>query len=263
MSDKNTSQPKKPRSEKQRAALQRLAESRRGSTISEAHKQKCSEALQKKYAEDVDFRERQRQAAIKTATDPEVRKKNSAAQQRIQKTPEYRQRQKEAMAQPEVREKIRQTQLGRVHTEEHNRKIGETTSTSQTERWSLVPMEVRREYTLAGRKASQEANTSNLEVQIKGLLDALGVEYIQQYEVSLTHVDFYIPSRHLIIEVYGCYWHQCELCGHPDLGKRTADMQRQYFLRSQGYDLYILWEHDMKNTTSVGMRGLLTRMEGG
>lgn len=255
------SQPKKPRSEKQRAALQRLADSRRGKPASERQTQAATEGIRRKYAEDAEFRERQRQAAIKTATDPEVRKKNSEAQQRIQKTPEYRQKHKEAMARPEVREKLRQTQLGRVHTEEHNRKIRETTSLSQTERWARTSEELRKVHMLKPRKASQEVKPSRLEVQVMGLLDALGIEYIHQYEVDMNHVDFYVPSRNLIIEVYGCYWHQCELCGHPDLGKKQIDLRRQYFLRSQGYNLFILWEHDMQDTTSKGMIGLMSRLQ--
>lgn len=207
-------------SEKKLEHLKNLHESMREKEQTEEQKRKSGDAVKRKYDTDPEFRERQRQAAIKTTTDPEVRKKNSEAQKRLREDPEYVQKHKEAMNQSEVREKIRQGQLGRVHTEEHNQKIRERTGPAREAAWAKVPFEERQKHTLPGRKASQEANASSLEVQIAGLLDALGIEYIPQFEVNLAHVDFYVPSRNLIIEVYGCYWHQCESCGHPDSGKR-------------------------------------------
>jgi G:T-mismatch repair DNA endonuclease (very short patch repair protein) len=247
-------------SEKKLVALKQLHESNRGKKQTEEQKRKSGDAVKRKYDTDSEFRERQRQAAIKTTTDPEVRKKNSEAQQQLWLDPDHVQKHKEAMARTEVREKLRQGQLGRVHTEEHNNKIAEGTRLKALERWKDVPFDVRQLHTVPALRASQEAHPSSLEVQIAGLLDALGIEYIPQYEVDMAHVDFYVPSRNLIIEVYGCYWHQCDNCGHPDLGKREQDRKRQYFLRSKGYNLYMLWEHDMKDINSPGMAGLMSRL---
>lgn len=250
-------------SEKKLEHLKRLHESMRGKEQAEEHKQKNREALLKKYAEDPEWAEKQRTNARRIVQDPEVRRKNSEAQKRLWEDPEHVQKHKEAMNQPEIVEASRQRQLGRVHTEEHNRKIAETTSKSQLERWSTIPLEERQLRTVPARKASQLANTSSLEVQIAGLLDALGIEYTPQYQIGATHVDFYVPSRNLIIEVNGCWWHGCEQCVENTTEaqeKRQQDMRRQYFLRSQGYNLYTIWEHDMKDAASEGMTGLMSRL---
>ena len=253
-----------PASAKRLAALQRLADARRGIPLSEEKKQKDRDALLQKYAEDPEFRERQRQASTEANMSLEMRRKNSEGVRRVQSTPEYKQNHKEAMARPEVREALAKGQRGRVHTEEHNRKTSETAITGgiRKAQWALVSFEERQRHTMPGRIASQEANTSSLEIQVKTLLDALGVDYIQQYQIDTVLVDFYIPARHLVLEVNGCYWHQCEVCGHPDLGKRQSDRNRAYFIRSQGYTLYTLWEHDMNDVNSKGMIGLMSRLEG-
>ncbi len=120
-----------------------------------------------------------------------------------------------------------------------------------------------RQKNLAHLAAVHKANPSGLERQIKGLLDALGVEYIQQYQIDAVCVDFYLPVRHLVIEVQGCYWHGCEQCHHSHPEKQKADRRREYFIRRLGYNLYILWEHDMNDVNSKGMIGLMSRLEGG
>lgn len=252
-------------SEKKLEHLAQLHESMRGREQTEEHKRKNSEGLRKKYAEDTEWSERQRANARRIVQDPEVRKKNSESQQRLWENPEHVQKHLEAMACPEVREQIRQAQLGRVHTEERNRKIAEATSKSQLARWAAIPLEERRRVTLAGRRASQLANASSLETQVAGLLDALGIEYTPQYQVGMTHVDFYVPSRNLLIEVNGCWWHGCEQCVENTAEaqeKRQQDRKRLYFLRSQGYTVYTIWEHDMKDAGSQGMIGLLSRLTG-
>lgn len=250
-------------SEKKLEHLERLHESMRGREQTEEHKQKNSEGLRKKYAEDAEWSEKQRANAKRIVQDPEVRRKNKEAQQRLWEDPEHVQKHKEAMNRPEVREYLSQIRLGQVHTEEHNRKIAETTSKSQLARWAEIPLEERQRLTLPWRRASQLGNPSSLEVQIAGLLDVLGIEYTPQYPVGMTHVDFYIPSCNLIIEVNGCWWHGCEQCAPNTVEaqeKRQQDMKRLYFLRSQGYNVYTLWEHDMKDPNSQGMIGLMSRL---
>ena len=102
---------------------------------------------------------------------------------------------------------------------------------------------------MPARIASQEKNVSSLEEQVAGLLDTLGIAYIRQYTVGNCLVDFYIPEKNLLLEINGCWWHCCEQCGHADIDdKRQKDIKRQYFLRSQGYNVYSLWEHDLKIT---------------
>jgi DNA mismatch endonuclease (patch repair protein) len=58
-------------------------------------------------------------------------------------------------------------------------------------------------------------------------------------------VDIFIPDRNLIIYVDGCYWHACpQHCPLAPLAKN--DKSRKPYLTKCGYNVEIIWEHDIK-----------------
>jgi len=81
-------------------------------------------------------------------------------------------------------------------------------------------------------------------------------EYKTNSKVGKYKPDYLNEETKHIIEVYGDYWH-CnptlmeEHSYHPQLKmtakeKRELDKQRIDYLKSQGYDVTIVWESDLK-----------------
>lgn len=89
---------------------------------------------------------------------------------------------------------------------------------------------------------------SDLEVAAIYLFDQLKLRnYVYQYAIPGTRLraDFYFPRRNLIIETYGCGYHQCPDC-YPKPWKPSVlikDKHRIARLKSLGYSVLILWGH--------------------
>lgn len=82
------------------------------------------------------------------------------------------------------------------------------------------------------------------------------INYIKQYKICNKYlVDFYLPEKNIIIEVFGDYWHVNPRIygeGRKPLNKYQMDKIKKDELRinnikMNGYDLYILWEFDIIN----------------
>lgn len=56
-------------------------------------------------------------------------------------------------------------------------------------------------------KLKENPRISSRELQVKSALDELGESYEQQKVIHHFIVDFYLPSRNLVIECDGSYWH--------------------------------------------------------
>ena len=83
---------------------------------------------------------------------------------------------------------------------------------------------------------------TSIERWVANLLDSLGVKYIKQF-LCLDHPwDFALPEQGVFIEVDGCYWHGCTLCGYSD--KRSAkDRELTDAARQQGWQVLRVPEH--------------------
>lgn len=72
-------------------------------------------------------------------------------------------------------------------------------------------------------------------------LNDLGVDFIPEYQIGFYNFDIFIPSRNILIEVQGDYWHNLEKTKKNDRGKSTYI--NRYF---QDYKLKYIWEHEIK-----------------
>ncbi len=68
--------------------------------------------------------------------------------------------------------------------------------------------------------------------------------------------DGYSPSTNTIYEFHGCYWHGCackDCYAKSDtekelhLERRRKTQEREDFIKSKGYGLIVVWEHELKN----------------
>ena len=93
---------------------------------------------------------------------------------------------------------------------------------------------------------------TKIEIKIQNFLKQLGIEFFTHQYMKIEHsyqCDIFIPSRNLIIEVDGCYWHGCKICNkkpHKNLEKQIEkDKLRTQQLLEKGYKVLRLWEHDI------------------
>jgi len=108
--------------------------------------------------------------------------------------------------------------------------------TSKEKKYTIAPM----------IKAALSMHMSSLEISIKNELDLLGINYVQQKEVHGYYADFYLPESNLLIEVDGCYWHGCDICGFKGRNNKQKEANREKRLLHSGYDLIRIKEHDIE-----------------
>jgi G:T-mismatch repair DNA endonuclease (very short patch repair protein) len=100
----------------------------------------------------------------------------------------------------------------------------------------------------AKRKARAKRPPSGLELKVYAMLEAEGISFIKEKKLSQCTVDIFIEPR-TIVELQGCYWHGCLSCTKmltPEQKKwQVLDGRRHYVLRSLGYDVILIWEHEV------------------
>lgn len=88
--------------------------------------------------------------------------------------------------------------------------------------------------------------------------DALLEYQINELRIS---VDIYIPSKNLVIEYYGDYWHCNPKCYQPEfynksLKKTSAevwekDLKRETKIKDLGYNFKVIWEMEFNSDNSI------------
>ncbi len=84
------------------------------------------------------------------------------------------------------------------------------------------------------------------------LLRARGVDFESQFRFrgSRYLFDFAVPSKRLLIEVDGCYWHGCARCGYPGTERsRRVDPLKNGLAAKMGWRLVRVKEHNLHTKT--------------
>lgn len=82
--------------------------------------------------------------------------------------------------------------------------------------------------------------------------------------------DFIFPADRLVIFVDGCFWHGCRRCRTVPLTNRPfwdakikknreRDRTAARALRSQGWTVVRIWEHDLRQHSVTVLRRFVTR----
>lgn len=99
-----------------------------------------------------------------------------------------------------------------------------------------------------------QPHSSRLEEEFCGVLNQLKVTYSRFFyspEIKAFY-DFFIPSKNIIIEIDGDFWH-CNPKTHPtpeyECQKRNLirDKEKNKWAKNQGFKLIRIWEYDIKN----------------
>lgn len=152
--------------------------------------------------------------------------------------------------------RVAQPWLGKARSEETKRKI----SNSHKKSGHMPPKEVRargkkhpnygkpimalsllRLGALNSRKKLALRNPTNIEIVVDKFLSGSGVDYESQRPIDNRYlVDFFVPSKNLVIECDGEYWHSLA-------GTRKKDALENAYLKKQGYNLIRISERDILN----------------
>lgn len=108
---------------------------------------------------------------------------------------------------------------------------------------------------LEGVAKKMEKNKTWPEREFEKLLEELEVKFETQRIVGEKIFDYYIPSKNLLVEVDGDYYH-----GNPETNDKLSNMQRRNQKNDQfkdilasgkGYSLERVWESDLKKNYNI------------
>lgn len=84
--------------------------------------------------------------------------------------------------------------------------------------------------------------------RVKLALTEAGLDgFVTELRVGFYHIDEAHPELKLAVEIDGCYWHGCTVCGFEPLsGMRARDRSKDSFLRNRGWQVVRLAEHAIR-----------------
>lgn len=99
---------------------------------------------------------------------------------------------------------------------------------------------------------------------VQGVLRGLGVPFKSHVPINIGYfhqVDILLVDSLDVLEVEGCFFHQCELCGHSEgYGGETAEEIREYDrvrderLKEKGFNVHRVWEHETQDISVLTVR---------
>lgn len=109
------------------------------------------------------------------------------------------------------------------------------------------------------------------EMKVRKYLDDNRILYVQECLIEkVYYADFYLPEYDVILEVYGDYWHVNPEIYGKEPGKRSIsdlqysfikrDKKRNGHLRHLGYDLFFIWEKQIKEDLDYYMGILIEKI---
>lgn len=96
---------------------------------------------------------------------------------------------------------------------------------------------------------------TSIEVKLQNFLKELNIKFVTHKYIKIEHgyqADIFIPSKKLIIEAFGTYWHH-----YPT--SRPIDVLRCNELRDKGYKVLVLWENEINLMTLQDMKNELSK----
>jgi len=144
----------------------------------------------------------------------------------------------------EWRAKLAATSKGRRHSKESR----DLMTQRQKASWDKLSKEERAEraknWTIAGRTRQK----TRIEYTVEMLLTAIGISFEREHRIGTFLADFFIPSKNLIIECDGEYWHS-----RP--GAKERDARRDTWMIERGYKVLRFSEQQINQLTQNELYG--------
>lgn len=122
----------------------------------------------------------------------------------------------------------------------------------------------KRNAVIAGNLAQQNTKKpSSLETAGNAILDALGIVYQTQVLIcDKFTVDVFVPSRNLVIQWDGDYWHGYNSAKDERQKRRKRlDKSQDAYMRKAGYKVIRFWEHEVKKEAEKVSENLRTAIQ--
>lgn len=112
-------------------------------------------------------------------------------------------------------------------------------------------------------KPAENKKNTKPELNIKQYFDTEKFNYIQQYAISGSHYDFYLPDCNILIEVDGCYWHGKNLNDNElnlqQKNTRKNDYKKTYLAKQHDITLMRVWEDEINTKFFKKIKKLYVR----
>lgn len=157
--------------------------------------------------------------------------------------------------------------FGNKHSEETKKIISKTSSERLKKRWKTRRGEMLKIAEKARENSITPKQDSSIELKIQGFLKDLGREfYTHVYMKNITSAyrcDIWIPSKNLVIECDGDYWH-----GNPKIYstsqlsekqklQRIRDEERTSELKERGFQVLRMWGSEIRTFTIEEFKDIL------
>jgi very-short-patch-repair endonuclease len=141
------------------------------------------------------------------------------------------------------------------YTDKRLKKLGEKSSITKKEQWKNMNQKEKgkklQQIAAARRKCKTRIKTK-IEKFIEDILIENNILFEQEYPIGVYIVDFFIPSKNLVIECMGDYWHanpKFYIKEHYSITQKNnvkRDKRKNKYLNSQNINLVYYWEYDIK-----------------
>lgn len=106
--------------------------------------------------------------------------------------------------------------------------------------WQRLTPEEKLSINANGRKSASQVRPTSIELTVEELLKSLNIVFETQKPIGKFIVDIFIPSKGLVVECDGDYWHSL-----PKAIKR--DREKDKYIRSLGYQIIRIPEYRIKH----------------
>ena len=125
---------------------------------------------------------------------------------------------------------------------------------------------LKKQLTINRRERLISGKMSKPERIMQEILDGIGIDYTYQYELSGFFYDFYIPSKNLLIEVDGDFWHCKPGTKHEipvmkeQITNTANDKKKTAIVYANGYTLLRFWESDIHSNRLQVIKTLIENL---
>ena len=147
---------------------------------------------------------------------------------------------------------------GRKHSEETKKKIKEGMTGLVRRPWTdeekrAVSRRVSGKGNPMYGKMAQVFKDTVPERKVEEILKALDIVYEKQFRIQNKYYDFYIPSKKLLIEVDGVYWHgKYEGKAPKNIDEvRENDRYKNQLAEDYGFKIIRLWEDELVDCEEI------------
>lgn len=120
-------------------------------------------------------------------------------------------------------------------------------SIRQTEKMSDIDY---KERIMQKTRLANEIKPTKPEIQLDQILRQLNLYFLYSGDgtrwIGAKNPDFINYRDYQVIEMFGCYWHDCQECKGNFLDVFAEDERTLHFAK-YGYDTLVIWEHELKD----------------